>query len=176
MVQEALEHTSRATASSVRFGCHSCGSVLSVPDALAGVSGPCPLCGEWIASPGEGGAGASRMYSARSRTAGTGSFVSRRAPVPAVETVPLPPLRPEGRVDWRERRARFERMVAWFQRWQSRLCVAALGVVAATVAYLHSQRWNLPWNLSEDSPVLQVFQGWLQPGSTDLPTGPIRRD
>jgi len=116
------------------------------------------------------------MHSARSRTAGATAFVSRREPVPAVETVPLPPLRPEGRVDWRERRARCERMVAWFQRWQSRLCVAALGVAAATVAYLHSQRWNLPWNLSEDSPVLQVFQGWLQPGSSDLPTGPVRRD
>lgn len=35
----------------LRFGCPACRGELSIPAALAGVEGPCPLCGEHIAAP-----------------------------------------------------------------------------------------------------------------------------
>jgi hypothetical protein len=35
----------------LRFACHCCGGALEVPASLAGVSGPCPLCGETTVAP-----------------------------------------------------------------------------------------------------------------------------
>jgi hypothetical protein len=95
-----------------------------------------------------------------------------------ITRVALPKLRPEGRIDWRERRDRCDRLVAWFQRAQARLCVGALFVAAVLMAYLHSQGWNLPWNVPEDSAVMRVLESLQEPMGvgSDLPTGPVRRN
>lgn len=137
---------------------------------MAGVAGPCPMCGGWVVSPGEVEAGLGR--------GGAGGFVSRRPPLAEGRRDQLPTLRPEGRVNWRERRARYERLVSWFQRAQARLCVAALCVAALTLAYLHSQGWNLPWNVPEDSALMRFLEEFARPasdGGGELPTGPVSR-
>jgi len=47
-----ISHPARPIPSDrLRFACGCCGSPLEVPAALAGVSGPCPLCGELITAP-----------------------------------------------------------------------------------------------------------------------------
>lgn len=46
------QHPSRSLpADRLRFACGCCGSPLEVPASLAGVSGPCPICGELITAP-----------------------------------------------------------------------------------------------------------------------------
>lgn len=150
----------------IHFACHTCGSVLSVPEGMAGVSGRCPLCGEWLDSPmpESGRLGRRRRL---------GNFISRRPPVPEVTRVELPKLRPEGRINWRERRDRCDKMVSWFQRTQGRLCATALFVAAVFVAFLHSHGWNLPWNLSEDSTVVRFLESFKKPvEGAGLPTAP----
>lgn len=149
----------------IHFACHTCGSVLSVPEETAGVSGPCPLCGEWLESPG-----AESVRVGRRRM---GNFVSRRPRLPDVALVGLPKLRPEGRINWRERRDRCDKVVSWFQRTQGRLCAAALFFAAVLVAFLHSHGWNLPWNLSEDSSVVRFLETFRKPiEGPGLPTAP----
>lgn len=169
MVQEVLERGARVIATPLHFGCPSCGAVLSVPETMAGVAGPCPMCGGWVVSPSGAEEGIGR---------GGAGFVSRRPPLVEVRREQLPPLRPEGRVNWRERRARHERLVSWFQRSQARLCVVALCVAALTLVFLHSQGWNLPWNVPEDSALMRFLEEFARPASDgvgELPTGPVRR-
>lgn len=168
MVQEVLERAPRVGAPPLQFGCSSCGAVLSVPKSMAGVSGPCPLCGEWLVSPDRSTGPMTRRASA---------FVSRRQPLPEARWEVPPNVRPEGQINWRERRARYDRLVSWYQRSQARLCVAALFVAALTVAYLYTQGWNLPWNLPEDSVVMQFLESMARTdgGGGDLPTGPRRK-
>ena len=161
---EVLESQACAQGAVIQFACHSCGSVLSVPVSRAGVRGPCPMCGAILESPkDEVGRGSRR---------GAG-FVSRRPPVPEVVPEELPRLRPEGRINWRERRDRWDRLVSWFQRVQGRLCATALFFAVVLMAFLHSHGWNLPWNLSEDSAVLQFLESFRRPiEGGELPTGP----
>lgn len=156
----------RARSSPVQFSCPTCDSVLSVPEAMAGVAGPCPCCGGWLVSPGERGPVVEK------RPLG---FISRRELVPSV-TVESPLMRPESRIDWRGRRRRSDDVVSWFQRSQARLSVAALMVTAAVVAFLYGHGWNLPWNLPEDSAVIRFFEGFTaaEPKDSELPTGPRR--
>jgi|GEM_PF-2470774 len=95
-------------------------------------------------------------------------------PAPAVLAEIPPVVRPEGRVNWRERRARYERLAGWWHRWQAGLCVAALLIVGASIGYLQSQGWNLPWNLPEDSSLMRLLEGFTG-GAGGLPTGPVPR-
>jgi hypothetical protein len=130
------------------------------------------LCGAWLVSPLEQEASEERWDEQPSS-----AFVSRRPPLVEIARVAPPQLRPEGRINWRERRHRCDRLVSWFQRAQGRLCVAALFVAAVLMAYLHSQGWNLPWNVPEDSAVMRVLESLKEPISSggDLPTSPVRR-
>jgi predicted RNA-binding Zn-ribbon protein involved in translation (DUF1610 family) len=167
MVWDAMEREAVTGGVATPFACHGCGAVLTVPGGRSAVSGPCPLCGEWLISPGD----------PRGEEGGKSSgFVSRRPPLREVKREPLPPLRPEGRVDWRLRRERSARLVAWVERMQARLCVSALLVASVILAFLHSHGWNLPWNLPEDSAVMRFFDGWgFSDDGSGLPTGPVRR-
>jgi hypothetical protein len=79
-------------------------------------------------------------------------------------------------VNWRARRDRVDRLMAGLQRVQARLCVTALFLAALALAFLHSQGWNLPWNVPEDSSVMRFLEGLARPDSGgSLPTGPARR-
>jgi hypothetical protein len=39
------------TAGNIRFACHGCGTILSIPAAQAHASGPCPTCKTWLTGP-----------------------------------------------------------------------------------------------------------------------------
>ena len=51
----------------IRFNCPGCGSRLSVPEASAGIQGPCPVCGQFLVSPHRSQAplGPKRPFAAR---------------------------------------------------------------------------------------------------------------
>ncbi|MFN0128888.1 MAG: hypothetical protein ACKV19_19630 [Verrucomicrobiales bacterium] len=137
---------------------------MSVPESMAGVAGPCPCCGGWLVSPVDGDRLAEKQPL---------GFISRRELVPPV-TLELTLMRPESRVDWRERRRRSDEVVSWFQRSQARLSVMALVVTAAVLAFLYGHGWNLPWNMPEDSAVIRFFEAFTaeEAKESELPAGP----
>lgn len=165
---------------SMTFECAHCGAVLSVPREKAGVSGPCPACGEWLVSP-------------QSRRAalppGDVPMVElgrdpapSRAPKFAARTVigKIPPrldsadtsateIPPQVSVDWRMRRVRRNRARNWFERRQLAICLIAFVLSVSLVAALQSMGWRLPVELSEDSALMQFIDGFGK-GSKELPT------
>jgi len=173
MAQQVLERVQRGGSVPIVFECRSCRAVLSISGSEAGVSGPCPLCGEWLDSPMESDPGLGRRQ----------AFVSRRHRVPPVKPEPMPKLRPEGRLDWRERRERCDRLVRWFHRFRARLSVVALALTAALLAFMYSYGWSLPWTIAEDSVVMRLIDSmpWANGGGDGdgggggLPSGPRRR-
>lgn len=78
----------------IQFQCSACQSVLTVPAHLAGVSGPCPTCGQTVTSP-------AAMPSFGGQGFGAPSYSNTQAPVqqpqptyeaPALNTMPAQPM------------------------------------------------------------------------------------
>lgn len=161
------------------FECAHCGAVLSVPREKAGVSGPCPACGEWLVSPHNRRAAllpadvpmmelGREPAPARAPKFAARTVIGKNQPRMdiAASAATIPPQLP---VDWQMRRVRRSRGRNWFERRQLPICIIAFVLCVSLVAALQSMGWKLPIELSEDSALMQFIEGFGK-GSRGVPT------
>ena len=152
------------------FACPHCQTVLVVPYAALGQSGPCPCCGAGIMAPPPSEYGTPVLPTIQvapisqptAQPAKPAPFVAKRAVKPgSIELTANPARRAEARRMRRQKamnRACSNFLDSTLFRWVRRLLIITLlGFLAFTIIYMKKHKWR-PWWVPQDPRELELLK------------------